>query len=113
MDTQSNRKARGAFFTPAEISRYLAQWAIQSANDVVLEPSCGEASFLLAAGERLRQAVAQAPFTAGDLVLPLTVSIGLAVLRADDAHFDSLLRRADEALYAAKAAGRNRVEVAL
>lgn len=66
-----------------------------------------------AAGERLRQAVAQAPFTAGDLVLPLTVSIGLAVLRADDAHFDSLLRRADEALYAAKAAGRNRVEVAL
>lgn len=66
-----------------------------------------------AAGERLRQAVAQAPFTAGDLVLPLTVSIGLAVLRADDAHFDSLLRRADEALYTAKAAGRNRVEVAL
>ena len=66
----------------------------------------------LAAGERLRQAVAQAPFTAGDLVLPLTVSIGLAVLRADDTHFDSLLRRADEALYAAKAAGRNRVEIA-
>ncbi|MBW8466040.1 GGDEF domain-containing protein [Acidovorax sp.] len=65
-----------------------------------------------AAGERLRQAVAQAPFTAGDLVLPLTVSIGLAVLRADDTHFDSLLRRADEALYAAKAAGRNRVEIA-
>ena len=47
-------KSEGAFFTPAEISRYLAQWAIQSANDVVLEPSCGEASFLLAAGERLR-----------------------------------------------------------
>ena len=65
-----------------------------------------------AAGERLRQAVVQAPFTAGDLVLPLTVSIGLAVLRADDTHFDSLLRRADEALYAAKAAGRNRVEIA-
>ena len=54
MDTQARRKARGAFFTPAEISRYLTQWAIQSANDVVLEPSCGEASFLLAAGERLR-----------------------------------------------------------
>jgi len=66
-----------------------------------------------AAGERLRQAVAQTPFTAGDLVLPLTVSIGMAVLRADDSHFDSLLSRADAALYAAKAAGRNRVEVAL
>lgn len=66
-----------------------------------------------AAGERLRQAVAQTPFTAGDLVLPLTVSIGMAVLRADDTYFDSLLSRADAALYAAKAAGRNRVEVAL
>lgn len=66
-----------------------------------------------AAGERLRQAVAQTPFTAGDLVLPLTVSIGMAMLRADDTHFDSLLSRADAALYAAKAAGRNRVEVAL
>ncbi|MCZ8221004.1 MAG: GGDEF domain-containing protein [Acidovorax sp.] len=66
----------------------------------------------LAAGERLRNAVAQAPFTAGDLALPLTVSIGLAVLRPEDTHFDSLLRRADEALYAAKAAGRNRVEIA-
>lgn len=65
-----------------------------------------------AAGERLRHSVAQAPFTAGDLVLPLTVSIGLAVLRADDTQFDSVLRRADEALYVAKAAGRNRVEIA-
>jgi diguanylate cyclase (GGDEF)-like protein len=65
-----------------------------------------------AAGERLRQAVAQSPFMAGDLVLPLTVSIGLAVLQEADANFDSMLRRADEALYAAKAAGRNRVELA-
>ncbi|MDR7060836.1 MULTISPECIES: N-6 DNA methylase [unclassified Sphingopyxis] len=54
MDTQENRKSRGAFFTPPEISRYLARWAIRSPNDVILEPSCGEASFLLAAGERLR-----------------------------------------------------------
>lgn len=54
MDSQLIRKARGAYFTPAEISRYLARWAIKSADDVVLEPSCGEASFLLAAGDRLR-----------------------------------------------------------
>ncbi len=66
----------------------------------------------LVAGERLRSAVALAPFMAGDLVLTLTVSIGLAVQRAEDSHFDSLLRRADEALYAAKSAGRNRVEIA-
>lgn len=64
------------------------------------------------AGERLRQSVAAAPFVAGELTLPVTVSIGVAVQNGADADFDSLLRRADVALYAAKAAGRNRVEVA-
>lgn len=54
LDTPTHRKARGAFFTPPEISRYLVEWAIQSPNDVVLEPSCGEASFLIEAGKRLR-----------------------------------------------------------
>ena len=47
------RKARGAFFTPPELCRYVADWAIRSASDEVLEPSCGQAAFLLAAGERL------------------------------------------------------------
>ncbi|MGR3500544.1 MAG: HsdM family class I SAM-dependent methyltransferase [Limimaricola soesokkakensis] len=47
-------KARGAFFTPTPIATYLAQWAIRSPSDAVLEPSCGEAVFLRAAGEVLR-----------------------------------------------------------
>jgi adenine-specific DNA-methyltransferase len=53
-DTPALRKARGAFFTPPELSRFIAEWAVRGATDVVLEPSAGEASFLLAAGERLR-----------------------------------------------------------
>ncbi|HEY8698339.1 MAG TPA: N-6 DNA methylase [Rhizomicrobium sp.] len=48
------RKARGAFFTPETISRYIAEWAIRSSADRILEPSCGEASFLLEAGNRLK-----------------------------------------------------------
>jgi adenine-specific DNA-methyltransferase len=48
------RKARGAFFTPAEISRFMTEWAIRRADDRVLEPSCGEAAFLLPAARRLR-----------------------------------------------------------
>ncbi|HEX4103821.1 MAG TPA: N-6 DNA methylase [Pseudonocardiaceae bacterium] len=52
-DTAQARKARGAFFTPPELCRYVADWAIRSASDEVLEPSCGQAAFLLAAGERL------------------------------------------------------------
>jgi diguanylate cyclase (GGDEF)-like protein len=41
--------------------------------------------------------------------LRLTVSAGIAVLGADGPTVDDLLRRADEALYHAKAAGRDRV----
>jgi diguanylate cyclase (GGDEF)-like protein len=65
-----------------------------------------------AAGERLRRAVEAECFATRDLSLKLTVSVGVAVLKQDDPDFDYLLRRADTALYAAKAGGRNRVEVA-
>lgn len=54
-DTSAQRKARGAFFTPPEITRFLAEWAVRSPDDSVLEPSCGEAEFLLAAARRLRE----------------------------------------------------------
>ncbi len=55
MESKRQRKARGAFFTPPEIAKYLTDWALRSCGDTVLEPSCGEAGFLLAAGERLRE----------------------------------------------------------
>jgi adenine-specific DNA-methyltransferase len=53
VDGAATRKARGAFFTPTTLCRYVADWAVRAAGDHVLEPSCGEAAFLLAAGERL------------------------------------------------------------
>jgi diguanylate cyclase (GGDEF)-like protein len=46
---------------------------------------------------------------AGDGPTGVTVSIGLAVLDDRDADARSLLLRADDALYAAKRGGRNRV----
>lgn len=52
-DTAELRKARGAFFTPSEICRYVVDWAIRDGEEEVLEPSCGEAAFLLAAAQRL------------------------------------------------------------
>lgn len=55
LDSPSIRKARGAFFTPPAIAQHIAQWAIRSSTDQVLEPSCGEAEFLLATGKRLRE----------------------------------------------------------
>ena len=52
-DTETLRKARGAFFTPEPLARYITEWAIRASSDRVLEPSCGEAAFLLAAVDRL------------------------------------------------------------
>lgn len=55
MDTPTLRKARGAFFTPPDLARFVADWAIRTDRDVVLEPSCGDAAFLLRGADRLRQ----------------------------------------------------------
>jgi hypothetical protein len=52
-DSLPHRKARGAFFTPELIARYVTEWAVRARSDRVLEPSCGEAVFLLEAGRRL------------------------------------------------------------
>ncbi|MFG1395758.1 GGDEF domain-containing protein [Roseixanthobacter pseudopolyaromaticivorans] len=65
----------------------------------------------LACGERLRRAVHDAPFMAGNVMIPITVSVGVAGFRPTDPDFDALLRRADRALYVAKTRGRNRVDV--
>jgi adenine-specific DNA-methyltransferase len=45
-DTAARRKARGAFFTPQPVARFVANWAVTSPTDSILEPSCGEAVFL-------------------------------------------------------------------
>ncbi|MFE1603078.1 GGDEF domain-containing protein [Methylobacterium sp. ID0610] len=71
---------------------------------VLLADTDGPAGMALA--DRLRLAVAAAPIATSQGPLSVTVSIGLAVLRAEDGLPD-MLRRADAALYAAKAAGRN------
>ncbi len=54
-DTPALRKERGAFFTPDEITRFVANWAIRKPDDHVMEPSAGDAAFLVAAVTRLRE----------------------------------------------------------
>jgi diguanylate cyclase (GGDEF)-like protein len=65
-------------------------------------------------GERLRQKVENAALTdehGNPLMRRVTISVGVAGY-ASDAHAIAFLRRADEALYRSKAAGRNQVSVA-
>lgn len=61
IDITELRKARGAFFTPAELVEFLAEWAVRGPGDRVLEPSCGEAAFLVAAAARLHALRGRAP----------------------------------------------------
>ena len=76
---------------------------------VVVMPETNLAGALVVA-ERLRAAVGDVPFdipgTGGDLAV--TVSVGVAVASERDT-LEALMKRADDALYIAKNAGRNRV----
>src|SRR6202012_3763203 len=61
--------------------------------------------------ERIRRYISGSPFRVaqGSELLTVTISVGVAVMAGSADTAEALLKRADEALYEAKAAGRNRV----
>ena len=62
--------------------------------------------------ERYRGLIEGLSFTASGLSLSLTASFGVVSYPRDDIQgVDDLIRKADQALYGAKAAGRNKVSV--
>lgn len=103
VDAPVLRKARGAFFTPEPLARYATRWAVRDRADRVLEPSCGEAAFLVAAGRRLRELGAAGELT-GQLcgvevhaqsARTAEAVLGRAGFRADIAVADFLRREPD------------------
>ncbi len=68
-----------------------------------------QAAYLFA--ERLREQVAGMAVSVGGQTLRVTVSVGIGVLTRNDTSADTVLARADKALYRAKAGGRDRVEI--
>jgi len=77
---------------------------------VVVLPDTGpKAAYAVA--ERIREKVENTPFAiyANSRDITVTVSIGVASRKAGDASSADIMKRADDALYRAKAGGRNRV----
>ena len=64
--------------------------------------------------ERLRRAVSGTPVCAaqGRVSLPITLSVGVSLSNGECSDPQALVAEADRALYASKAAGRNRVTFA-
>ena len=59
--------------------------------------------------ERIRERISQIMIDTGNDRIGIRVSIGVATLNAEEADIQSLINRADAALYSAKRSGRNRV----
>ncbi len=94
----------------ARKSDLVARWGGE--EFVVALPQTAETGARIAA-ERIRRALADASYKLpGGDTIPVTASVGLASIGAADRFdFEEILARADKAMYAAKARGRNRVEV--
>jgi two-component system, cell cycle response regulator len=107
-----------------EVLRELASRATNSVRSVDLVARLGGEEFVVvmpetdiviatAVAERLRSAVAREPFVIGadGIKVAVTVSIGVTAAAEGGDSREGLLKRADDALYSAKNAGRNRVVV--
>lgn len=73
---------------------------------------CTDVDGSVAAAERLLAALREAPVPFHGASMPLAASVGVASLEPEDRGAEELFARADAALYAAKATGRDRVAAA-
>lgn len=76
---------------------------------LILPGSSAQAALVFA--KRLCERVANSPLSLDGQTVAVTVSIGVTQMSAADADFDSVMARADKALYRAKDMGRNCVEM--
>jgi diguanylate cyclase (GGDEF)-like protein len=77
---------------------------------MIVVPGCDTTGALKLA-ERLREAISGKPMDIFEGTFSATISLGVAASR-EGKDADQLVRAADAALYRAKNAGRNRVELA-
>lgn len=59
MKANGNRRERGAYYTPVKLARFVADWAIRSGTDRVLDPAAGHGRLIAAAVRRSRASEAK------------------------------------------------------
>ncbi|HEY0438623.1 MAG TPA: GGDEF domain-containing protein [Xanthobacteraceae bacterium] len=77
---------------------------------VLLADAARDNAFVVA--ERIRSGFATAALLVDDRPVAATISVGVAIMADPDQDLAALLAQADQALYRAKARGRNRVQLA-
>jgi adenine-specific DNA-methyltransferase len=87
-------KLRGGYYTSSEVADWLTAWAIRKKSDKVLEPSCGDGAFLVAATKRFTELGAQKADIAARLT-GIEILAGAAV-RASEILSDLLGKRASD-----------------
>ncbi len=97
------RRIRSALRTSDTLGRFGGDEFVVLCEDISPEPAVRIA-------ERIVTAVA-APMRIGDRDLSITISVGIAIGDDPAASVDILVRSADEAMYAAKHRGGNRIEL--
>jgi len=84
------------------IGRYGGEEFVVLLPDTTMEQS-------LVVAERIRSSISQGPFEFNEDRIPVTASLGVSSSNENDQGLNDVLKRADEGLYKAKEAGRNRV----
>jgi len=101
---ETARRLKGTFRRGDAVGRYGGEEFVALAPGCVMEDAVRLA-------ERCRQSIFREPFETSAGPIDVTTSVGVAVIPNVDASWP-LLKAADDALYRAKAAGRNTVAYA-
>lgn len=80
--TATARKSRGAFFTPDAVARFVTDWAARSSHGTALEPSAGDAAFLVQVVHRLQSLGVPAPTVTETEIHPHSATVAAQRVRS-------------------------------